>query len=353
MASISCKLWNDEIINVTRNQVLVLPNFSMTDYASQGRTRPQNLVDLNNCKSHLSYYTCLSRSATADGTVIIQGFDPSKIVGNAPGYLRQEFRELEILDEISKLRYTGALPDYVNGHRRNDLIEQFQNWKGPHYMPDNIHPAIQWSSVSPFELQTESSTVSWHIPKRITSNIKKVHRESSTSFVTAKGSVPLLSNQAIKKHPLDDDDDVLSSKKQKIHTTSEHILSSASMSACKRKAEPELHLPSKKAKIIATSQSLSSSSSPIGLIWDGINYSCAYDALLTIIHCIWHEDPIKWSNRLSVVSPNMKLLSDGFNAMEETHMTFERLRNNLRRKLHNEGWGWPITAGICPGSTEG
>jgi hypothetical protein len=135
---------------------------------------------------------------------------------------------------------------------------------------------------------------------------------------------------------LDDDDDVLSSKKQKIHTTSEHILSSASMSACKRKAEPELHLPSKKAKIIATSQSLSSSRSPIGLIWDGINYSCAYDALLTIIHCIWHEDPIKWSNRLSVVSPNMKLLSDGFNAMEETHMTFERLRNNLRRKLHNE-----------------
>jgi hypothetical protein len=62
---VTCKLWNDDVVTLNRNQVLVLPNFSMTDYASQGRTRPDNLVDLNNCKNHQSYYTCLSRSATA------------------------------------------------------------------------------------------------------------------------------------------------------------------------------------------------------------------------------------------------------------------------------------------------
>jgi len=94
----------------------------MTDYASQGRTRPDNVVDLNSCRTHQSYYTCLSRSATADGTIIVQSFDPKLITGGASGYLRQEFRELEILDEITQLRYDNALPDRITGDRRNIVI---------------------------------------------------------------------------------------------------------------------------------------------------------------------------------------------------------------------------------------
>ena len=42
---------------------------------------------------------------TAEGTIIVQGFDPKIITGGASGYLRQEFRELELLDEITKLKY--------------------------------------------------------------------------------------------------------------------------------------------------------------------------------------------------------------------------------------------------------
>ncbi len=45
---------------ITREQVEVLPNFAMTDYAAQGKTRPFNVVDLHKCKSHQSLYTCLS-----------------------------------------------------------------------------------------------------------------------------------------------------------------------------------------------------------------------------------------------------------------------------------------------------
>ncbi|KIJ11042.1 hypothetical protein PAXINDRAFT_164180 [Paxillus involutus ATCC 200175] len=44
-----------------------------------------NVVDLQHCQFHQSYYTALSRSASADGTAIIQGFDPSKIIGGASG----------------------------------------------------------------------------------------------------------------------------------------------------------------------------------------------------------------------------------------------------------------------------
>jgi hypothetical protein len=58
--TVKCFLPNDNLITVTQNQVEVLPNFAMTDYASQGKTRLNNPVDLNNCRSHQSYYTALS-----------------------------------------------------------------------------------------------------------------------------------------------------------------------------------------------------------------------------------------------------------------------------------------------------
>src|ERR1700676_4792462 len=63
--NIECTFSSDLKEHIQRSQVWVLVNFSMTDYTSQGKTRPKNPVDLSNCRSHQSYYTCLSRSATA------------------------------------------------------------------------------------------------------------------------------------------------------------------------------------------------------------------------------------------------------------------------------------------------
>ena len=77
----------------------------MTDYALQGKTRPFNLVNLHNFRTHQTYYTAMSRSSSADGTLILQGFDPSKITGKISGALRQEFRELELLDNIINKDY--------------------------------------------------------------------------------------------------------------------------------------------------------------------------------------------------------------------------------------------------------
>ena len=76
---ITCHLPDESKISISRSQIEILPNFAMTDFASQGKTRPYNPVDLNNCRSHQAYYTALSRSSSADGTIIIQGFDSKKI----------------------------------------------------------------------------------------------------------------------------------------------------------------------------------------------------------------------------------------------------------------------------------
>ncbi|KAF8220052.1 hypothetical protein L208DRAFT_1336022 [Tricholoma matsutake] len=134
----------------------------MTDYTSQGKTRPFNVVNLSSARSHQSYYTALSRSASAAGTVILQGFDAYKITGGASGALHQEFRELEMLDDITTLRYNGKLPSSVVGNSRNDLISTFHLVKGGKYVPSKVHRAIWWNDHDLFHL-SDSTEANWKI----------------------------------------------------------------------------------------------------------------------------------------------------------------------------------------------
>jgi hypothetical protein len=119
--TVQCLLPNDSIRSVHREQVVVLPNFAMTDYSSQGKTRDINIVDLGHCYTTQSYYTCLSRSANAANTVILQGFSSERITSGIGGYLRQEFRELEMLNDITKLKYMNELPEKISGLLCNPL----------------------------------------------------------------------------------------------------------------------------------------------------------------------------------------------------------------------------------------
>ncbi|KAJ6627073.1 hypothetical protein B0H10DRAFT_1689111, partial [Mycena sp. CBHHK59/15] len=86
-----CQLPDDMVVHIIREQVPILPNFAMTDYSSQGKSRVLSVVDLNNCKTHFSYYTVLSRGTLSEGTVIISGMQEAKIKKGIDGHLRQEF----------------------------------------------------------------------------------------------------------------------------------------------------------------------------------------------------------------------------------------------------------------------
>src|SRR5271168_4239104 len=150
--SVKCTFPNGVSIPIRRSQVQVLPNFARTVYSSQGKTRPDNVVILNSCRDHLSYYTALSRSSTAEGTIIIQGFNPNKITCGAPGYLRQEFRELELMDEITRLRFEDKLSPSINGNLRNALIRQYQLLKGESYVPDEVPDTLRWTKSDPLNV---------------------------------------------------------------------------------------------------------------------------------------------------------------------------------------------------------
>jgi hypothetical protein len=104
---IKFNLPNNYKINIIRQQINVLPNFSMTDYTSQEKTWLQNPVNLSHCRNFQSIYTCLSQSSNVAGTLIVQGCNPNKITKGFPGHLCQEFRELQLLDTMTKEIYKG------------------------------------------------------------------------------------------------------------------------------------------------------------------------------------------------------------------------------------------------------
>ncbi|TFK59090.1 hypothetical protein BDN72DRAFT_738071, partial [Pluteus cervinus] len=128
-STIDCQLRNDTHITVSRAQVHIVPNFAMTDYASQGKTREFNVVHLKYSKNHQSIYTALSRGTTIEGTLIIDDLTAKKITGGCTGALRQEFRELELLDFITKLNYDSELAPNILSSTRRATLKNFQVWK--------------------------------------------------------------------------------------------------------------------------------------------------------------------------------------------------------------------------------
>jgi hypothetical protein len=111
-----------------------------------------NVVDLQHCKSHFSYYTCLSRSSTAACTAIVQAFATTAITKGIAGYLCQEFRELELLNEITEGKYSCTLPPTVTGVTRSDLLRSYQEFKGKDYDPKDLHSALAWRAGDPPKL---------------------------------------------------------------------------------------------------------------------------------------------------------------------------------------------------------
>ena len=147
-------------------QVDILPNFAMTVHASQGRTRKYNVCDISNCRNHQGCYTALSRGSSADGTIILQGFSPQKIQGGITGCLRQEFRELEILNEITKLKYLDKLPSDICGELRSVLIRNYYKTKELTTLPKGISEHIAWSQTEPLILPEIDLEAKWKLIER-------------------------------------------------------------------------------------------------------------------------------------------------------------------------------------------
>lgn len=289
--SSNCRLPDDTSITVTRNQVEALPNFAMTDYAAQGKTRTYNVVDLSQCRSHQGYYTALSRSSTAAGTLILTSFHPGKITGGASGALRQEFRELELLDDITRLRFEDKLPTKVAmADRRNILIDLFREYKGKNYIPSTTHVAIRWSKTDPFLEWPHATESDWRL---ISSSTKTtIARGSRTQAVLVPESAPASpaapkTPQSAVPGPTIPHCPRLNLKRKRSYEIPAGTSPKPKLNLKKARfhdalatdpfSEPELRLTTTQTNV------------PVGTQWH--NNSCAYDAVITILFNIWRDDP--------------------------------------------------------------
>ncbi|KAJ7936711.1 hypothetical protein B0H13DRAFT_1589380 [Mycena leptocephala] len=272
-----CSLPDDLLLQIDRQQVQILPNFAMTDYSSQGKSKDVNVVDLNNCKDHFSYYTALSRGTSSNGTIILQGIDATKITRGIHGSLRQEFRELEILNDITRLRYDNVLPPDVNGVNQKALIRGFQRWKGGHYEPEGLHDQVKWRHGDPDLTPVVVLMSKWQM--------------LGTDKVKAKGP----------KKATEDAED--SPKAKKAKTT-------------------------KKAKTIVKP-------GPLGLKWDSTDYSCSYDAVMTPLYHIWKAHSPRWSERFNTVSGYLSNLGADFASVKRKTAQIESARDRVRGMLHD------------------
>ena len=274
---IVCTLKSGLKISIQRQQVLVLPNFAMTDYSSQGKTRDKNVVHPSRCRNHQSYYTCLSRSSNAKGTILLAAPDTKKITKGISGNLRQEFRELHVLDEVTKLKYNGQLPDGILHSLRNPTVRSYYLWN-----------------------KTASNEKSWHPALRYGCRENRL------------------------KDPQDDDTWIL--------------LETKNVKDCDKKDTEIIEEPviiEKPEKSVKKMRRLSKEKStiPKGFIWDPIDYSCAYDSLFTVLYNIWERDPAIWKRRLSDISGNLDLLCRGFERALNNDSTLEMARNDVRRTM--------------------
>ncbi|KAJ6460798.1 hypothetical protein C8R47DRAFT_993771 [Mycena vitilis] len=280
---ITCLLSDDTLLSVLRDQVVCLLNFGMTDYTAQGKSRKKNPVELTHCNDHRSYYVALSRGFTAEGTVIIQGFDAKKITSGMSGYLRQELRELEILDEITKMRFEGRLPPSVTGLYRRRLIRSFYAWKTDHRDPPHFHPAMRWDrSMGPRVPDAEAYS-EWRPSMAPT-------RKRKNASVTKENEVGVLSSP---------------------ERTGDKTTSAINSAAVSRRIRPA------------------------GFIWDSFDHSCGYDATFTILSNIWLEDPVRWSACFAYTSGFLGELAMLLQSAVEHRISLEDARNSVRRSMSN------------------
>lgn len=315
--AITCQMRYDKEYRISRGQVPILPNFAMTDFSSQGRTRLYNVVDLQNCNTHQSIYTCLSRSASAKNTLIIQGFDSQRITGGLSGYLRQEFRELELLDQITELKYLGTLPDNICAETRRALIYQFRKWKGTNFVPTNTHNAIKWNEDDPLILQEPEINPKFTLigkKVKITGNVevtetqlahKHIQINQVSSYIPAKGTKAL---NAMSSEP---------GRKK-----------GARRSQAVKKTDRFIDA------MIAKAKQVSNDSNTIqGFAWND-TLTCAYDSLWSILWSVYKSDVENWDNNVRLENKLFEKFTELMESVENKDKSKEEARDNLRYHFH-------------------
>ncbi|KAI0349497.1 hypothetical protein OH77DRAFT_1464029 [Trametes cingulata] len=269
--TIKCTLpIGDLQVSIRRQQVACLPHFAVTDFGCQGQTWNKSIAHTTHCRTHQSLYTVFSRCTSLHDTIILDGFDATKIQrGPAPALL-QEFYELELLDEITRLREDGKLPPSVRGTTRGELLTSFLAAQTEDYVPPHADSALDWTYF-PRGIQS----------KQVRAGKRRAH--------DGPPSAPL------------------------VH---------------KRLKRTETWIPSNLA--LPQSRPDPDDSLRQGLRWDATDWSCAYDSLFTILWNIRIDEGDAWFNSLPQDNILCRAMVTRFVSLPTSTTLLESTRDNIR-----------------------
>ncbi|KZV60468.1 hypothetical protein PENSPDRAFT_594049, partial [Peniophora sp. CONT] len=175
----------------------------------------------------------------------------AKLSGGLSGYLRQEFRELELLNEITRLRWEGKLKPNVGGNTRSTLLKSYLRVYGQKHCPQHVHNHLKWGDQDPLKVDyDDDNDFVWKEVGAASSG--KNHAEKDTNPRKRKWAETASGNKMDISRP--------AQKKQKT-----------------ARIEPFR-----------------------GLIWDSETQSCAYDSALTIFLNIYSLNVRKWQDTVCV-----------------------------------------------------
>lgn len=93
--------------SVTREQLPLVPAYAYTDYKSQGKSLTHAIMDLESACSLQGVYVMLSRVRSMEGLLIMRPFSHAKICTRLSQELRDELRRIDMLDEMTRVRYAS------------------------------------------------------------------------------------------------------------------------------------------------------------------------------------------------------------------------------------------------------
>ncbi|KAI0330960.1 hypothetical protein GY45DRAFT_1213749, partial [Cubamyces sp. BRFM 1775] len=291
--TVRCILPVDDItLSIQRDQVPCLPNFAMTDYASQGHTRMKNVIHPKYCQNHQSVYTMLSRSSSLTHTVILGSLNSNKIQGGAAAALIQEYCELELLNEITRLREANKLSHLVSGSSRNALIPSFLRLQPWDYIPPHSDQALDWSAFP---------------------------RARMASSDGQRTHTPVVDDEVRTKPIVDKIATVRSSKRKRTHVVEQWEVAGVAKA-------PKL------AEMLNARHSLGPKP---GILWDAENWSCAYDALFTILYNTHLDVGSSWLHSLDGGDIIAQFAISRLSTPLSPFSSLERVRNEIRDVLNS------------------
>ncbi len=89
----------------------------------------------------------------------------------------------------------------------------------------------------------------------------------------------------------------------------------------KRKIECTEDIPVTKKRRLGSTHRL-----PKALTWDGTDYSCAYDAMYSILYNVWREKKAMFNSSIRGLNEYTKTLAMGFQSMDQNRNTFEEVQ---------------------------